>query len=162
MSKAGEHDQDQMKAALPRVWVRAHPFGSKKVRDASKQYFDRVTDFHDRLLTSIPVSYYHNRTDDFEPNGAPVAIGKTVARKYRPDGRWDKIEFFDEIPQDIRATLVDALENGTLRASPTVVPDFHEVESNGHIRDWLAGSIAVMNTRNGHIPRRSTPSRRPK
>lgn len=133
---------------LPDVWVRAHPYGNpytKAGKDAHGEYFDRATNFHDGYLGSIPVSYYHNYGPDGEPLGEPEAIGRTVSRRYADDGRWDKVRFDDHLSPELKGRIVKALAEGRLRASPTVIPDFHRVDDQtGHIDDWLTGSIAVL------------------
>jgi hypothetical protein len=139
--------------ALPDAWVRAHPFGSPYKKDAHEEYFDRKTDYHDDDLTSVPVTYYHNYTPEGQPSGEPTAIGKTIAREYRKDGRWDKVRFNRGMDPEIKTRIAKAMKTGTLRASPTVVPDFHKVDDRtGHIDDWLTGSIAVLDARGERQP----------
>jgi len=140
--------------ALPDVWVRAHPFGNNQKKDAHGEYFDRQTNFHDKELPQIPVTYYHNYTPDGEPVGDPISIGKTIARKYQSDGRWDKIRFDTKsMPPEIKERVAEALKTGKLRASPTVVPDFHSVDDRtGHIKNWLTGSIAVLDAKGDRQP----------
>lgn len=137
--------------SIPSVWVLAHPFGNIRTRDNHKQWFDAQTDFHDGLITQRPASYYHNwNPDTGEPIGKPTAIGIVKEHQYKNpetgavDGRWDKVEFFDNVDEGIKKRLLGAIDKGTLRASPSVVPDFHKVESSGHIKDWLPASIAVF------------------
>lgn len=142
--KADEQKAAPVGSALPHVWVRAHPYSNALDPDAHGEYFSKNTRFYDDLLGSVPASYYHNHAPDGSPVGEPLAVGKTVARTYLDDGRWDKIEFFDNIPADIRARLERAIEQKALRASPTVVPDFHKVARDGEITHWLTGSIAVL------------------
>lgn len=135
---------------LPTIWVRAHPFGNPMKRDAHREFFDQRTEFFDELLPRVPLSYYHNHAPDGTPMGKPIAIGTTGSRSYRNpetgvvDGRWDEAIFFNNIPDEIKNRIGKAIENGTLRASPTVVPDFHVVDRGGHIKSWLTGSIAIF------------------
>lgn len=138
--------------ALPDIWVRAHPFGDATSKDAHGEYFDASTKFYDDLLPVTPISYYHNFTPDGAPIGEPVAIGITTGRKYQSDGRWDQAQFFDDVSQDIKERIQRAIEKGTLRASPTVVPDFHRVEANGRISHWLSGSIAIFDAEGRRQP----------
>lgn len=146
-------DRTWHETPLPDIEVRAHPYGNIQKRDAHEEYFDPKTNFHNDLLTSIPVSYYHNYNPDGTPSGEPIAIGKTVARRYANDGRWDKIHFDENMPPKIKARLVKAIQTKSLRASPTVVPDFHRVDDRtGHIDDWLTGSIAVLDASGDRQP----------
>lgn len=141
--------------ALIDTWVLAHPYGDSKNQDAHEEHFDQTTNFYEKekLLDQIPVSYYHNYKPDGTPSGQPIAIGKTIARKYLPIGRADKIQFDKNIPPEIKSRLAKAMSNGTLRASPTVVPDFHKVnDQTGHIDNWLTGSIAVFDAEGDRQP----------
>lgn len=143
-------DASQPADTLPDIWVRAHPFGTADNKDAHGEYFDARTKFYDDLLPVTPISYYHNRTPDGAPMGEPIAIGITAGRQYvnpvtgEIDGRWDKAQFFDDVSQDIKERIAAAIEKGTLRSSPTVTPDFHSVERDGHIKNWLTASIAIF------------------
>jgi hypothetical protein len=133
---------------LPDVWVRAHPFGSETQKDAHGEYFDKQTDFHEKdiPLPNLPVTYYHNFNPDGTPKDKPTVIGKSIARKYQSDGRWDKLHFYsDKMEPDIKRRIVKAIRTKSLRASPTVIPDIHSVDDgSGHINDWATGSIAVL------------------
>lgn len=141
-----------MNATLPDVWVRAHPFGDTANQDSHREHFDHRTKFYDDLLPTVPASHYHNFDEQGNPVGEPIAVGVTVERAYAnpetgvQDGRWDKIRFFDKakIPADVYTDLAQAIEKRNLRASPTVVPDFHKVGRDGHISHWLTGSIAIF------------------
>jgi hypothetical protein len=146
---------DDTAIALPETWVLAHPFGDPRNQDQHDEHFDKKTNFYekDNLLPQVPVSYYHNFNPDGTPSGDPMAIGKTIKRKYLPAGRWDKIHFDQDIPPEIKSRLAKAISNGTLRASPTVVPDFHKVDDQtGHIDNWLTGSIAVFDAQGDRQP----------
>ena len=137
------------------LWVLAHPYGDEKNQDAHEEHFDKATNFYEKenLLPQVPVSYYHNFNPDGTPMGEPIAIGKTTARKYLRQGRADKVRFDKDIPEEIKSRLAKAYRNGTLRASPTVVPDFHKVDNQtGHIDNWLTGSIAVFDAEGDRQP----------
>lgn len=147
-------DQAIGESTLPDVWVRAHPFSDGKTKDAHREYFSPRTKFYDDLLPHVPVTYFHSHT----PQGAwapePIVIGRTTARQYRNDGRWDKVHFFDKdkIPQDIFERLDESIKDGTFRSSPTVVPDIHVVKDDGHIEHWATGSIAVFDAKQNRRP----------
>lgn len=146
---------DDARISLPDVWVLAHPYGDEQNQDEHGEHFDKSTNFYEKenLLPQIPVSYYHNFNPDGTPKGEPTAIGKTTARKYINPGRADKVHFDKEIPPEIKSRLAKAIRNGTLRASPTVVPDFHKVDDQtGHIDNWLTGSIAVFDAEGDRQP----------
>lgn len=132
-------------AKLPSISVRAHPYGSKTQRDSHKEYFDQSTNFHKGLLDKVPVSFYHNwNPETGMPTGEPTAIGLALNPQFKEDGRWDDVEWFENVSPEIKDRIEKAIQKETLRASPSVVPDFHVVESDGHIKNWLTGSIAVF------------------
>ena len=133
---------------LPDVWVRAHPYGDAKNQDAHEEYFDKRTNFYEKEmgkdLANLPVTYYHNHNPDGTPSDEPSVIGKTIGRKYLNDGRWDKVQFFKNVPPEIKSRLAKSLADKTFRSSPTVIPDLHKVDDAGHIDNWATGSIAVF------------------
>jgi len=142
--------------SLPDMWVRAHPFGSPYQKDAHGEWFDRQTQLYPQLLPKVPVTYYHNYNADGTPNGEPMAIGSTTGDRLLNDGWWHKVHFDNRIlnaNKEIKARLGKAIERGTLRSSPTVVPDFHKVnDRTGHIDNWLTGSIAVLDANGERQP----------
>lgn len=147
-----------MTAELPsNYWVRAHPFSKQDnvKRDAHGEWFWKGTNFYDDTLPTAVVNFYHSHTPDGRWADKPLVIGTTSQRRYREDGRYDKIDWFprEKIPADIHSRLMKAIENGTLRASPTVVPDApHVVREDGRIDDWITCAIAVFDATENRRP----------
>lgn len=148
---------------LPDVWVRAHPYGNRQTRDLHDQWFSERTNFFDDAFKGkahvLLATNFHNWDDKGNAIDDPTTIGEVVATAYAnpqtgvKDGRWDRVRFNDNLSDALKADFAKAMADGTLFASPTVVPDLHKVnKATGEIMAWCPASISIVHAKDGKRP----------